>query len=186
MVSFDQLWLPMVLSAVFVFIVSSILHMVLRFWHAPDCKGFSNEDEVGAAMRKGNATAGLYMIPYCTPEQMKSGAMNEKFKSGPCGVVFLRQPGLMNMGKFLGQWFAFILFVSFACAGLAGHAIPAHTDFRLVFHTVGVAAFMGYGFGVIPDAIWWGHPWRSAIKHLIDGLIYGVITGATFAWMWPQ
>jgi len=186
MVSLAQLWLPILLSGVFVFIASSILHMVLRFWHAPDSKGFSNEDEVGAAMRKGNAAAGLYMIPYCTPEKMKEPAMMEKFKTGPVGVIFLRQPGAMNMGAMLGQWFAFCVLVSFFSAGIAAHTLATGSPAALVFHTIGLAALMGFAFGVIPDAIWWGHPWRSAFKHVIDGVVYAVITGATFAWLWPQ
>ena len=180
-----QLWLPILLSGVFVFIASSILHMVLRFWHAPDCKGFTNEDEVGAAMRKGTASAGLYMMPYCTPEAMKDPATAEKFKTGPVAVIYLRKPGPMNMGAFLGQWFVFCLLVSFFCALLAVHALPAGAPHEHVFHLIGLAALLGYAFGVIPDAIWWGHPWRSAIKHIIDGVIYAVITGLTFAWLWP-
>jgi len=185
MVSLAQLWLPIALSAVFVFFASSLLHMVLRFWHAPDCHGFSNEDEVGAAMRKGGAGTGLYMIPYCTPEKMRDPAMAEKFKTGPVAVVFLRKPGPMNMAAFLGQWFAFCLFVSVICALLALSVLPHGAPHEHVFHLVGLAALMAYAFGVIPDAIWWGHPWRSAIKHIIDGVIYAVITGLTFAWLWP-
>jgi hypothetical protein len=180
-----QLWLPIVLSAVFVFIASSLLHMVLRFWHAPDCKGFSNEDEVGAAMRKGNASAGLYMIPYCTPEAMKNPATAEKFKTGPVCVVFMRKPGPMSMGAFLGQWTLFCLFVSFFCALLAVHVLGHGAPHESVFHVIGLTAIAAYSFGVIPDAIWWGHPWGSAIKHIIDGIIYAVITGLTFAWLWP-
>jgi hypothetical protein len=180
-----HLWLPILLSGMFVFVASSILHMVLRFWHAPDCKGFSNEDEVGAAIRNGNASAGLYMMPYCTPEAMKDPATAEKFKTGPVAVIYLRKPGPMNMGAFLGQWFAFCLVVSFFCALLAVHALPAGAPHEHVFHLIGLAALLGYAFGVIPDAIWWGHPWRSAIKHIIDGVIYAVITGLTFAWLWP-
>jgi len=181
-----QLWLPILLSGVFVFMASSILHMVLRFWHAPDCKGFSNEDEVGAAMRKGGVGAGLYMIPYCKPEAMKEPATQEKFKNGPVAVVFVRKPGMMNMGAFLGQWFAYCLLVSFFCALLAVHALPPGAPHEHVFHLIGLGALLGYAFGVIPDAIWWGHPWGSAIKHIIDGLIYAIITGLTFAWLWPQ
>jgi hypothetical protein len=184
MVSLVQLWMPIVVSAVFVFFASSLLHMVLRFWHAPDCKGFANEDEVGAAIRKGNAGAGLYMIPYCTPEAMKDPATAQKFVTGPVGVIFLRRAAPMNMGAFLGQWFAFCLLVSVVCALLA-LVLPAGAPHHVVFHTIGLAALMAYAFGVIPDAIWWGHPWKSAVKHIIDGVIYGVITGATFAWLWP-
>ena len=60
MVSLMQLWLPILLSAVAVFIVSSIVHMVLK-WHASDYHGFSNEDEILAAIRKGNPSPGIYM-----------------------------------------------------------------------------------------------------------------------------
>jgi len=186
MASLMQLWLPILLSAVFVFIASSILHMVIRAWHSPDCKAFSNESEVAAAINKGNASAGLYMIPYCSsPEAMKNPATQEMFKTGPVGVMFLRKPGPMSMGAFLGQWFAFCLLVSFFCALLAAHLLGNGAPFAHVFHVIGLAALMTYAFGVIPDAIWWGHPWGSAIKHIIDGIIYGVITGATFAWLWP-
>ncbi len=185
MVLLAQLWLPILLSAVFVFIASSILHMVIKAWHMPDCKGFSNEAEVSAAINQGNVSAGLYMIPYCTPETMKNPATQEMFKQGPVGVVFLRKPGPMNMGVFLGQWFAFCLLVSIFCALLAAHVIAGDTSFAHVSHVIGFVAVMAYALGVIPDAIWWGHPWGSAIKHIVDGVIYGVITGVTFGWLWP-
>jgi len=186
MVSLAQLWLPIVLSAVFVFVASSILHMVIRAWHAPDFKGFANEEEVGAAMRKGNAAAGMYMIPFCTPESMKDPAAQDKFKTGPVGVIFLRPPGPMNMGVFLGQWFVFCLVVSVFVAYLASHVIATGTVYLQVFRIVGTAAFMAYAFGALPNAIWWGHPWPGTIKHVIDGLIYALLTAGTFGWLWPH
>jgi hypothetical protein len=186
MISLAQLWLPIVLSSVFVFAASSILHMVLRFWHGPDAKGFANEDEVAAAIRNGGATGpSLYMIPYCKPEMMKDPAFQQKFTTGPVGVLFLRRAGPMNMGAFFGQWIGFCLLVSLVCAVLALPVLPAGAPHHHVFHVIGLAAAMAYAFGVIPDAIWWGHPWKSALKHLIDGVIYGVVTGLTFAWLWP-
>ena len=185
MVSLAQLWMPILLSAVLVFIASSILHMILKFWHMPDYGGFSNEDEVGAAMRKGNPSAGMYMIPYCKPEAMKEPQTQEKFKQGPIAVIFLRQPGMPNMGTFLGQWFAFCVLVSVFCAHLSGHTLAAGTPYMRVFSVVGVAAFMTYALGSVPNAIWWSHPWKSQIKHLIDGLIYALLTAGTFGWLWP-
>ena len=185
MVSLTQLWLPILLSGVLVFFASSILHMFVKFWHAPDARAFSDEYEVASAMRKGNPGAGMYMIPYCTPEAMKEATTQEKFRQGPVGTIFLRAPGPMNLGAFLGQWFAFCLVVSAFCAVLVMHLLPQGAPFAHVFHVVGLAALMAYGFGAIPNAIWWGHPWRSTIKHMIDGLIYALITGASFAWLWP-
>ena len=187
MVSLMQLWLPILLSTVFVFFASAILNMLLRFWHAPDYRAFSNEAEVSAAIRKGNPGPGMYMLPYCTPETMKKPETQEMFKTGPVGMVALRQPGSMNMGASLGQWFVFCLLVSLVCGLLVMHIFapgPA-TPFAHVFHVVGLAALLGYAFGPIPNAIWWGHPWSVTIKHFIDGLIYALITGATFAWLWP-
>jgi hypothetical protein len=185
MVSLAQLWLPIVLSSVFVFIASSILHMVLKFWHMPDCSGFSNESEVGEAMRKGGASAGLYMIPYCKPEALKEPATQDKFKQGPVGVIFLRQPGMMNMGVFLGQWFAFCVIVSLFAAFLGIHTMGAGTPYKHVFGVVGISTFMAYALGSVPNAIWWGHPWKSQIKHMIDGAIYAGLTAGTFGWLWP-
>ncbi|MGH8398737.1 MAG: hypothetical protein ACRETA_10910, partial [Gammaproteobacteria bacterium] len=64
MISLAHLWLPILLSAVGVFIASSIVHIALKFWHMPDYHGFTNEDEVGTAIRKGNPVPGMYMMPY--------------------------------------------------------------------------------------------------------------------------
>ncbi len=180
-----QLWLPIVLSAVFVFFASSILHMVLKFWHMPDMRGFSNEDEVSAAIRKGGALPGIYMIPMCNPEAMNKPEMMEKLKQGPIAKIFVRPAGEMNLGSFLGQWFLFCLLTSFFCALLAVHVLPVGAAFKIVFCIIGLAALMGYAFGAIPNAIWWGHPWVSSVKHIIDGVIYALITAATFAWLWP-
>lgn len=186
MVSLTHLWLPILLSAVFVFIASSIINMALKFWHMPDYRGLSNEDEVAAAMRKGGITPGAYMIPYCQgPEAMKEPAMQEKLKQGPVANINVRASGPMNLGAFLGQWFGLCLFVSIACAALAAPVLPAQPQPHAVFHTVGVAALLGYSFGEITNAIWRGQPWGVTIKYFIDGIVYALITAGTFCWLWP-
>lgn len=186
MTSLMQLWLPILLSALGVFIASSLLHMVLKFWHMPDYHGLSNEDEVGAAIRKGNPAPGMYVLPFCKMEDMKKPEVQEKFKKGPVAFMILRPNGMMNMGASLGQWFVFCLLTSFFCAYLAGSALAAGTDPLQVCRIVGTAAFLAYSFGVIPEGIWWGHPWKSVFKMVIDGLIYGLVTGFVFAWLWPK
>jgi len=186
MVSFAELLLPVFVSAVVVFIASSVAHMVLKFWHAPDYRGFSNEAEVGDAIRKGNAAPGMYMIPFCNADAMKNPDAVEKFKTGPVGLMYLRPNGPMNMGKFMGLWFGFCLLVGLFCALLACPMLGDDAAFANVFHLTAVAAFMGYGFGPIPNGIWRGQPWASVIKDVIDGLVYALITGAIFAWLWPH
>jgi hypothetical protein len=186
MISLMHLWLPILLSAVGVFIASSILHMVLKFWHMPDYHGFSNEDEVRSAIRKSDPAPGMYMLPMCRMEDMKTPETQEKFKQGPVGLVMLRANGIMNMGTSLLQWFIFCLLVSYFCAYLAASTLGGGTAGLQVFRVVGTAGIMAYAFGSLPQGIWMAQPWNSVIKAVIDGIIYGLITAAVFAWLWPK
>ncbi|HTI96837.1 MAG TPA: hypothetical protein VL425_10060 [Rudaea sp.] len=185
MVSLAQLWLPILLSGVFVFIASSILHMLLKFWHMPDYHGFANEDEVRAAVRKGNPTPGMYMLPWCKMEEMKQPAAQARFTEGPVAFIILRASGMPNMGKSLGSWFVFCLIVALFAGYIAIHALPVAAPYLHVFQIVGTAAFMGFAFGALPMAIWWGQPWGAVAKDMIDGLIYASITAGTFGCFWP-
>ncbi|HET7314435.1 hypothetical protein [Salinisphaera sp.] len=185
MASIAQLWLPTLLSAVGVFIASSILHMVLKFWHGSDYKALPNEDEVSGAIRKGGAKAGIHAIPYCSMEDMKKLETRVKFKDGPVGLLILRRPGPMNMGASLIQWFVFCLIVSVFCAYLAASTLPIGAPLIQVFRVVGTIGFMAYAFSIIQAGIWGSQPWNVVIKNVIDGLIYGLVTGALFGWLWP-
>ena len=62
MVSTMSLWLPILLSAVIVFVVSSIIHMLLPY-HRSDFGKVPSEDEVMDALRKFNIPPGDYVIP---------------------------------------------------------------------------------------------------------------------------
>ena len=187
MVPLVQLWLPILASAVLVFFASAIFNMVLTFWHRPDYSGFSNEDEVRAAVRKGSTAPGAYMLPYCSrPEDMKKEEAQQKFREGPVAFVFLRASGAPNMGAPLGQWFVFCLLVSLFAAYVGSSTLAPGTEPAQVFRVVGTAALLGHAFGTLPMGIWWGHPWRSVIKHFIDGIVYALIVGVLFAWLWPK
>ena len=62
MLSLMSLWLPILLSAIVVFIISSVLHMVFSY-HESDFKGLSQEKEVMDALRPFNLAEGDYVIP---------------------------------------------------------------------------------------------------------------------------
>src|SRR5262249_26317816 len=51
MTSLSALWLPILVSAVLVYIVSTIIHMVLHAWHSTDYPKVPNEDKVMDALR---------------------------------------------------------------------------------------------------------------------------------------
>jgi hypothetical protein len=186
MVSLSALWLPILVSAVLVFVASSILHMAFKY-HNADYRKFPNEDEVRAAITKGNAPPGMYILPYAMgSESMKDPAMLEKFNQGPVGITYLRPPGMMKMGTLLGQWFVYLLIISFFIAYIAAHTLAPGTPYLAVFRVVGAVGFLAYAGARVQTAIWWGEPWPVTIKDLIDGLIYGCVTAGTFGWLWPK
>lgn len=186
MVSLAQLWLPILLSAVGTFVASSIIHMLLQFWHRPDYRAFPNEDEVRAAINQGKPQPGMYLMPYCPPEKMKDPASIAKFTEGPVGFMILRASGMPGMGKSLGLWFGFCLLVAIFAAYLAGATLAAGTAPMQVFRVAATSAFMAFSFGALPQAIWWGAPLRATLKDIIDGLVYAALVGGVLAAMWPH
>jgi hypothetical protein len=185
MVTLGALWLPILLSAVLVHIVSGIIHMVLKY-HNADYKKFANEDAIRAAIRGSNPMPGQYIIPNCIGQDMNSPEVKQKYAEGPVAVLYLQRPRPMSMGPMLGQWFVFLLVVSFFIAYVACHALPPGTEYLRVFQLVGATGFLAYAAGVVPAAIWMGKPWSVALKEVFDGLVYGLVTAGTFGWLWPR
>ena len=106
MVALLDLWLPILLSAVFVFIASSVLHMVLPI-HKADYAQLANEAEVLSAMREHGVSPGSYMFPHAgSMKEMGEPEFVEKLNLGPVGHMTILPNGPWNMGKSLGQWFA--------------------------------------------------------------------------------
>lgn len=180
------LWLPLLLAAVLVFIASSLVHMVFK-WHQSDYGRLGNEDEVRDAINKGAPAPGQYVVPHCADmKDFKAPEMQKKFIDGPVGLLVLRPNGLPNMGKNLGQWFVLNLLVAAIAAHIAGLTLPAGADGQRVFHITALITFIAYAAGSISDAAWKGHPWKAVAKDLLDALIYAVVSGLAFAWLWPQ
>jgi hypothetical protein len=185
MVSLGALWLPVLLSAVLVFVLSSVIHMVLGY-HNRDYTQLPNEDAVRAAIRSGNPAPKQYIIPYFDPKKMGSPEMKQKYAEGPVAVLNLKPSGDFTMGPNLIQWFVFALAVSLFVAYIASRALPAGSEYLRVFQIVGAVAFLAYGAGQLPAAIWMGKPWAVAWKEVFDGLVYGLATAGVFGWLWPR
>jgi hypothetical protein len=180
-----HLWLPILLSAVIVFIASSIMHTVLKY-HQSDCRKFANEEKVLEVLRAENLQRGLYIFPYSEPKDMKSEAMVEKYKRGPVGMITVMPSGPVAIPKFMAQWFVYCLVISFFVAYLAWHTIAAGANYLMVFRVVGTAGFLAYGISQISNGIWKGQTWSMTIKEVVDGLVYGLLTAGTFGWLWPR
>ena len=131
MVPLSALWLPIVISAVIVFIASSIMHMLLPY-HRSDYRQLPDEDKVMATLRGSTLKRGLYVFPYCTHKEMKSPAIQEKYKQGPVGFLNIMPPGPPAMPKFLGLWFAYTLLVGFFVAYLTAHTVAPGSSYLAV------------------------------------------------------
>jgi len=177
------LWMPILLSAVFVFIVSSLVHMVLGY-HAGDYQKLSNEDRVMDALRDLNIPPGHYMMPKASGmKDFKTEAFKAKMEKGPMMSMHVRGPG-MSMGASLVKWFVYCVVVGFFAAYLGAHTLPIDAPYLKVFQIVGCTAFMGYGLGLFQEAIWMGRSWRSTWAGVFDALLYALVTAGTFGWLW--
>ncbi len=180
-----SLWLPILLSAVVVFVISSLVHMVLK-WHAADYNTLPNEDAIRAAFNAGKPAPGRYVIPHCKEmKDMASEAMKKKYAEGPVGHITLLPSGQPNMGKYLGMWFVLCVFISTVAAFLTVRLIPHQYSYAMVAAKLTFAvSFIGYGFGTLQASIWEGRPWGSSAKYLLDAALYALGTGAVFYWLW--
>lgn len=175
-----EFWLPIMLSAVGIFIASSVVHMVLPM-HSSDNKGLPGEPEVLKAMRDQDVTPGTYMFPFA--ESMKSMAdddMIEKYQEGPVGFVTVLPSGMPRIGRSLLQWFIFTIFVSAFVAYVLSFALAADATYLNVFRIAGTVAFLTYGVSGVSDSIWKGQSWWVTFKFGIDGLIYALVTAGIF------
>jgi hypothetical protein len=185
MTPLSALWLPIVLSAVVVFVASSIMHMLLPY-HRSDYQQLPDEERVLPVLRAAGLKRGLYVFPFTTHKDMKSPAVIEQYKQGPVGMMTIAPNGPPVMPKFLGQWFGYCLLVGLVVAYLAVHTILPGAHHRHIFRVVGTAAFLAYSLGNISNSIWKMQTWSTTIKEAIDGVVYALLTAGVFAWLWPQ
>jgi hypothetical protein len=185
MVALTALWLPILLSAVIVFVASSVMHMLLKY-HQADYRQLPDEDKLLTALRAASLTQGLYHFPFCTHKEMNSPAMQEKFKQGPVGFITVFPSSPPAMPKFLALWFGYCLIIGVFVGYLTGRTVMPGAHYPAVFRVAGTAAFLAYGLGNLSNGIWKGQPWSMVLKEAFDGLVYGLLTAGTFGWLWPH
>ena len=185
MVGLHQLWLPILLSAVFVFIASSVIHMFSP-WHKDDYLQVPNQDRAQETLRSLAIPPGDYMLPRpASMEDMRSPAFAERMKAGPVVIMTVMPPGPVTMGKQLTLWFVYLVVVNLFAAYIAGRALPPSTEYLQVFRFIGAAAFIGYTAALWQMSIWYHRSWGTTIKSSVDGLIYASLVAGTFGWLWP-
>jgi len=185
MTGLAALWVPILLSAVIVFVVSSLIHMASP-WHKSDYPKLPNEDRVMDVLRPLAIPPGDYMMPRPSSRQeMRAPQFAEKFKKGPVMMFTVWPGGSMSMGRQLVQWFLYAVIVGIFAAYVAGRALPPGAEYLHVFRFAGVTAFIGYALALWQMSIWYRRAWLTTIKATVDGLIYALLTAGTFGWLWP-
>ena len=186
MVTLQALWLPILLSAVIVFVVSSIIHMVLP-WHKSDYPRVPDEDKLMDALRPLAMPPGDYMIPRASGmHEVRSPEFVAKMQRGPVLMLTVMPNGPVTMGKNLGLWFLYSIVVGIFAAYVAGRVLPAGTEYLRVFQLTGVTAFIAYSVALWQMSIWYRRAWSITLKTTVDGLLYAVLTAGTFGWLWPR
>lgn len=186
MVEITSLWLPILLAAVFVFVVSSIIHMVIGY-HRTDFRKVSDEDGVMDALRAFNIPPGDYLVPCAGgPEGMKSPEFIEKVKKGPVALLTIMKSGGPSMGKSLILWFLYTIVVGIFAAYIASRSLRTGAHYLDVFRYAGCVAFAGYSLGLLQNSIWLSRSWTTTLKGMFDGLVYALLTAGVFGWLWPK
>jgi hypothetical protein len=186
MTALYSLWLPILLSAVIVFVASSLIHMVLP-WHKSDYLRVPGEDKVMEVLRPLAIPPGDYMIPRpSSTREMRSPEFAEKLNKGPVLIMTAWRNGPMPMATNLVLWFLYSVVVGIFAAYVTGRALPPGAPYLRVFQLTGVTAFIGYSVALWQMSIWYRRAWSTTIKATIDGLIYALLTGGTFGWLWPH
>jgi hypothetical protein len=181
MVALLDLWLPIVLSAVFVFVASSVIHMATPM-HKKDFRGLPDEAGVLAALRERGLAPGSYMFPHCSSmKEMSTPEFDARMKQGPVGTMTIRPSGSVRMGPSLAQWFVLSLVVVVFAGYVAGRALAPGADPGRVMQIASAVAFAGFGLAQVNESIWKGVAWGTTARFLVDALV----TGATFRWLWP-
>lgn len=186
MTGFASLWLPILLSSVIVFLVSSAIHMA-PLWHKNDYPRVPDEDRLMNALRPLALPQGDYLVPRAMGgAEMKSPEFVEKMRTGPNLILTVLPNGPWSMGRNLGLWFVYVLVVSILAAYVAGRALPPGAVYLEVFRFAGTAAFLAYSVGLWQMSIWFRRSWSLTIWATVDGLIFALLTAGVFGWLWPR
>jgi hypothetical protein len=180
------LWLPILLAAVIVFIVSALIHMFTP-WHAGDYRGVPDEAAFRGAVGPLTVPPGEYMVPHCNSHaESRAPEFAQKIKEGPVMMMTVFPTGEMGMGRQLVLWFVYLVVVGIFAGYVAGRALPPDAHYLAVFRFAGVTAFIGYSLALWQMAIWFRRSLGTTLRSTIDGLIYALLTAGVFGWLWPR
>jgi hypothetical protein len=186
MVSVTALWLPILVGAVLVFVVSSVIHMALGY-HAGDYQKVPREDEMMAALRPFKLAPGDYCLPRAgSMAAMKSAEFQAKWNAGPVMFFTVMPPGQMGMGSQFIGWFLYSVFIGVVAGYATGIAYGPGASYMQVFRMATTVGFAGYACSLPQFSIWYKRSWRTTLVSMFDGLVYAMLTAGALGWLWPR
>lgn len=177
-----SLWLPIIATTLVLFFASFLAWVVLPH-HKPDIRRWPDEDRLLDFVRQSDAEAGEYLFPLIDDKDMKEDWAKERYADGPWGSITL-WAGQPAMGANMVKSVLFFLVVTLVVAYLGTFALPAGAEFATVFHFMAITAILAHTSGGVLREIWFTRPLRAKLMDFIDGVAYGLITAAIFAWLW--
>lgn len=182
MISIPSLWLPILLSAVAVWIASAIVWTVMPHRRS-EFKKLPDEEAARKALK---APPGEYHLPFAKDgAAAKDPEFVRKAEEGPVGFVRILPAGQPAMGKAMVLSLLHYLVIGVVVAYLASRTLDPGAHYLAVFRVAGATAWLAHFFGAVPDSIWFGKPWHSTGKLLFESLVYAGLTGGMFGWLWP-
>ena len=176
-----SLWLPILASAIGVWILSALVWMVFP-WHKSDFSKTSDEEAVRASLK--GLAPGFYNVPHVlSPNELKDPEVEKKFTDGPLAFITIVPSGVPQMGGKMLASFAYNLFVGMLAAYMVTRTASANADYLEVFRIAGSTSFIAYGVAYIQDSIWFGRPVSITVKSLFDAFLYGLVAGGFFGWL---
>lgn len=179
------LWLPILLSAAAVWLISLVFGMALPH-HKQDWIGLSDEDGFMDFIRRNGIKPGNYLFPdFRTREALKSAKVEKALNEGPVGHLSVWRTPVTMGDKMVGAFIVHLV-VATLIAYLTRIALPGAAPFAKVFQIAGTAGILAYSFSFIPNALWFGAYKRTIVASIIDGIICGLVIGVIFAWRWQH
>lgn len=179
--SITDLWLPILVSSVLVWMASALIWTVLP-WHKKDFAKTRDEEGVRAALQ--GLAPGIYNVPHCSSQKdLKDPEMQKNFKDGPVAFVTVLPNGVPPLGRSLFLSFLGTVFISILCAYFVSRTAAPDASYLAVFRIAGTVAWIANSVAFIQDSVWFGRPWLITLKGMFDALIYALITGGVFGWL---
>ena len=174
--------LPAFVAAAIVWLAGSVIHMLLPH-HKADYVRTPDQNAVRTALK------GIQPGQYLIPAPAKLGDWSDETvvaeaKEGPVGILVVGPSGTPNMGRLLSLHFLYCLVISLLVGYVAYASIGPGADYLTTFQVTATVAVLAYAGSQFSSVIWYFYKPSYAFKYLFDGVIYGLLTGGVFGWLY--